>query len=366
VTGQSSVTGTAVPTPEVVDSVDDLTAEWLAAALDLPVTAVTVRPIGIGQTGRSYRVGLTYADEVPGAPGSLVAKLAGGDLEARKRVSQGFRKEFGFYTELAGTVDIRIPACHYGAINADATAFVLLLEDLAPRQTGVQVEGCTPARAAAAVRNLAGLHAPRWNDEKLLSHAFLTPADETRAQYLGDIYQRAAGRFLDHYAARLDGEDAGTIRAFGEVVVEWQLARLDPVGIVHGDYRLDNLMFSPDGGVGPAEVVAVDWQTVTLAPPLRDVAYFLGTALETEVRRQQEETLVADYHRALVRGGVENYSFDACFADYRRGQLQGPFITVIGAGLATTEASAEADEMFLSMTRRSCAAVRDLRSLDAL
>jgi hypothetical protein len=344
----------------VVDGIEGLTADWLAGALGLPVTGVTIEEIGTGQIGRSFRLSLRYASAVPGAPRTLVAKLAGGDGDARRRVAQGYRKEVGFYTELAATVNIRTPGCWYGAISDDATSFVLLLEDLAPRQPGMQVDACTPARAAAALRNLAGLHAPRWNDERLRAHAFLSPIEGAGARFLGDIYRQAADGFVDRYGDRLDAGDVQTVRAVGDAIVAWLLARPAPFAVVHGDYRLDNLMFSSSDD----DVVALDWQTVTLAPPLRDVAYFLGTALEIDVRRDQERPLVMAYHEALLGRGVVDYSFDACFEDYRAGHLQGPFITVVGAIYATATPSATSDDMFLSMTRRSCAAVRDLGSLD--
>lgn len=52
--------------------------------------------------------------------------------------------------------------------------------------------------------------------------------------------------------------------------------------------------------------------------------------------------------------------------DYRLGLFQAPFITVIGATLATAERSGDADEMFLSMARRSCAAIHDLNPFAVL
>jgi hypothetical protein len=41
-------------------------------------------------------------------------------------------------------------------------------------------------------------------------------------------------------------------------------------------------------------------------------------------------------------------------------------ITVLGSMTSAGTRDALADDMFLSMARRSCAAVRDLRSLEAL
>ena len=132
--------------------------------------------------------------------------------------------------------------------------------------------------------------------------------------------------------------------------------------MLHGDYRLDNLLFDPDG----ADVVAVDWQTLAVGPPARDLAYFLGTSLTIDDRRAAERELVVAYHAALCDRGVSGYSADRCFDDYRLGQMQGPMITTMGCAFATGERSAAADEMFLAMARRSCAAIRDLDSLAAV
>ena len=54
---------------------------------------------------------------------------------------------------------------------------------------------------------------------------------------------------------------------------------------MHGDYRLDNMLFGQPGADRPLTVV--DWQTVTWGPAMTDVAYFLGCALADDVRREQ-------------------------------------------------------------------------------
>ena len=69
---------------------------------------------------------------------------------------------------------------------------------------------------------------------------------------------------------------------------------------MHGDYRLDNLMFPPVGD----GAVALDWQTVGVGPPARDIAYFLGNSLERAERQAHEEVLVGRYHEALRERGV--------------------------------------------------------------
>jgi aminoglycoside/choline kinase family phosphotransferase len=339
---------------EAID-IEDLSAGWLSAMLDVEVRSVIAEQVGSGQTGATYRLSL----DAPGAPPTMIAKVAAGDDAARHRVAAGYRNEVGFYAHLLATVDVRTPACRYAAISEDGCRFTLLLEDLAPRTPGVQADGCPVDRAGAAVRNLAGLHAPRWGDAELHRLDFVSGPTPDGAAFLGQVTTSATEVFVDRYAADLDAADVATLRACAEAIADWVMARPEPFAVIHGDYRLDNLMFGADTD----DVVTVDWQTLAIGPPARDVAYFLGTSLIPGDRRAEEERLVEAYHAELRTRGVEGYDADRCFEDYRLGQLQGPLITTLGAAYATAGRSAAADVMFLAMARRSCAAIRELDSL---
>jgi hypothetical protein len=336
-----------------------LTPAWLSAALGRTITGVAAEAIGTGQMGASWR--LTLSSDEPG-PKTLVAKLAAGDAAARARVSFGFQKEVGFYTDLAATLDVRTPGCFYGAITDDGADFTLLLEDLAPSVPGVQADSCRVDQAIGAVRNLAALHAPRWNDASLREHAFLSPIDEGIAELFGAALVPATEVFVDRYESGLGVDDVATLRAAAAVIVPWMLDRPDPFAVVHGDYRLDNLMFPPTGDA----VAALDWQSVSVGAPGRDLAYFVGTTFAPEDRRRCEDDLVTAYHDELMARGVRGYDRGRCADDYRAGHLQGPLITVLGAIHATAPRSERADGMFLAMATRSCAAIRDLHALDVV
>jgi len=342
----------------VAAAVLDLTPAWLSEVLGVSVAEVVAERVGTGQIGSTYRLSITCAAGSSG-PTRLVAKLAAEDVDARARVAEGYRKEVGFYSVLASTVTIGAPQCWYAAIGDDGTTFTLLLDDLAPARPGVQAQGCSRVEAEAALRNLVGLHAPRWNDASLEQHAFLGRLDAPAAAFLGAIHVQATEQFVARYDAVLDRADVVTLRASAEATTAWVTTRPEPFSLVHGDYRLDNLMFDPAGTVR-----ALDWQTVTIGPPTRDVAYFLGTSLLPDDRRANETALVGTYHELLTAGGVRDYEAAQCFDDYRLGQLQGPLITVLGSEYATAVRTPEADGMFLAMARRSCAAIRDLASLD--
>jgi fructosamine-3-kinase len=344
-------------TVQAVDA-EGLTSEWLSAALGRSVRLRSSERIGTGQIAAAYRLVL----EGEGLPQTLVAKVNNGDEAARQRVWDGCRAEVGFYADVAHTVAIRVPKCWYVAAADEELLFTLLLEDLAPRTPGVQADGCTLQQAEDAICNLAGLHAPRWNDESVFQHSYLRRHDAAGAEFMGQVTVSATQEFVARYRDDLTSADAKTLQEAADGIAAWALTRPEPFSLLHGDYRLDNLMFAPAG----SDVVAVDWQTLSVGPPLRDVAYFLGTSLDTDLRRSGEQRLVSRYHEELLARGVQDYSADRCFEDYRLGQLHGPLITTLGAIYATAERTERADGMFLAMARRSCAAIRDLRSLELI
>jgi hypothetical protein len=145
------------------------------------------------------------------------------------------------------------------------------------------------------------------------------------------------------------------------VLAGWMVAPAPTFAVVHGDYRLDNLLFATDH---PGQVAAVDWQTVAIAQPGRDLAYFLGTCLSADDRRRHERDLIAGYHGHLTAHGVDDYPLEQCIDDYRAGMLHGPLIILLGRLTATT--TERGDEMFLAMWRRCSAAITELGTLELL
>jgi hypothetical protein len=357
------MTRTSPRSEEVVDRPEALTPAWLTEVLrgaghDVAVSSVRCEPVGTGQMGRSVRMHLEGS--LGDLPRTLVAKLPAEDESRRAMVAGIYRTEVEFYRSLAPTLAVRTPVLHHSELGEDHTRFVLVLEDLAPRVQGDQLAGCTLEMAEVAVENLAGLHGPRWCDPTLEELDWLSAIDADGAAMVGAVTADATERFLDRYRDRLLDEDVQLLRSLPEVLPGWVLARSERFAPLHGDYRLDNLLF----GQGPDPVAAVDWQTVTLGLPARDLAYFAGTGLTTDLRRRHEAQLVERYHRALTGHGVQDHPLEQCWDDYRFGMLQGPLITIVGA--AYGEVTERGDEMFLAMASRSCAAIRDLRTLDLL
>ena len=357
-------------THAVAETIADVTPEWLSSALSGPgeevrVAGLSARRIGTGQVGTTYRLDISYnTDHAGGATGPehLIAKLAAENPDSRQMVSDGYRSEVAFYQHVAPATDVRVPACQYAAISADALTFTLLLEDLQPATPGVQAEGCTPDQARLAALNVARLHAAHWNDPALNERGIFTAFTSDQGDFLAEVQADATEKFIERMGGRLGPDEHAVLRDSAAAAATWLTAGTPPFTVVHGDYRLDNLMFHPDGH----EVIAVDWQTMAIGPGPRDIAYLLGTSLEVDARRDNEHALVAAYFDELAARGVTDYTAERCFRDYRLGQLQGPMITTLGSEFATAERTEAINDMFVAMATRSCTAIRDLKSLDLL
>jgi aminoglycoside phosphotransferase len=341
----------------------DVTAAWLGSVLGADVRDVDVTPIGTGQTGATYRISATYATDQSGLPATFAIKLPAQDDAVRERVSLGYRSEVEFYTDVADRVHVPVPRCFHSDISEDGTDFALLLADMAPAVQGDQIAGCTAQEALLAVEALAGLHGPSWCESQWLGLSSISmpkPADEAAAKGLGDIARMAADITIDKLGERMSAVDRETLTESMGLVTPWLLAEVNRFALMHGDYRLDNMLFDPDR----TRVTVVDWQTMGIGLPARDLAYFTGTSLAPETRAAIEQDLVRRYHHALVGYDVRDYDLDACWRDYRLGVVQAPLITTLGfAFAASTE---RGDEMILTMLHRGCRAIRELGTLDLI
>jgi aminoglycoside phosphotransferase (APT) family kinase protein len=341
----------------------DVTSAWLGSVLNTDVRRVEATPIGTGQTGATYRVSATYATAKSDLPATFAIKLPAQDDAVRERVALGYRSEVEFYTDVADRVRIPVPRCFHSEITDDGGDFALLLADMAPAVQGDQIAGCTTQEARLAAEALAGLHGPTWCEPQWLSLSSIAmpkPGDEAAAKGLGDVARMAADITIEKLGERMSPEDRETLHESMGLVTPWLLAEVNRFSLMHGDYRLDNMLFDPDR----TRVTVVDWQTMGIGLPARDLAYFTATSLMPDLRSEIEEDLVRRYHRALLGYGVTDYDFDGCWRDYRLGVVQAPLITTLGfAFAASTE---RGDEMILTMLHRGCRAIRELETLDLI
>jgi hypothetical protein len=349
--------------PRLVRTLDDLDERWLAAALGTgPIVAFSSEPIGTGQMSESHRISLTYADPAAerDAPQTVVLKLAASDTASRATgVGLGiYAREVRFYDELAPRIGGPLPNCSLALFDDSEGWFTLLLQDAVDAAPGDQIAGCHVRQARIAMSALARLHAPVLGDRALADTDWLNrPSPISQAL----VAQLLPG-FLERYESRIDPAHRALCERFVPSLDAWLADRRGPQGLVHGDFRLDNLLF----GAPESEraLTVVDWQTVGWGGAVTDAAYFLGGGLQVEDRRRHERELLGVYHEALLDQGVDSLTWELCWQEYRRHAFAGVLMSIIAPMLV--ERTERGDQMFMTMLARHSQHALDLAAEELL
>ncbi len=350
------MTDTAVP----VERPDDLTADWLTTTLGVGrVGGFTIERIGTGQMSECYRVNLDYAEGQ--GPASVVLKVAASDPMSRGtgQALGLYEREVSFYSDVAPKLGGPIARCYHASYQPENGTFTLLLDDAAPAVVGDEIRGAAIEDATLALTQLGRLHAPLIGNTELAESAWLNREFPVNQALLSQLLTG----FLDRYGEAVAPEQRLVCQklagSFDDYLAEESAAgRVH--GLVHGDYRLDNMLFGRPGSL--RDLTVVDWQTVTWGPAMTDVAYFLGCALRTEDRRAHYDELLAAYHRGL--GENPPLTLDEVREGVRRQSFFGVMMAIISPMLV--ERTERGDQMFLTMMERHSSHVLDTGALDAL
>mgnify|MGYP003670139641 CR=1 FL=1 len=166
----------------------------------------------------------------------------------------------------------------------------------------------------------------------------------------GNYFERQINRWTTQYRA----SETEKIPAMEELMA-W-LPENIPAGeessLVHGDFRLDNLMFAKDS---PKALAVLDWELSTVGHPLADFSYHcMGYHINPGVSRgiggldhaalgiPTEQEYIARYCERTNRDGIENWDFYLAYNMFRlAGILQGIVKRVVD-GTAANESAKEA------------------------
>lgn len=344
----------------VIERPTDLTADWLSAVLRAGVVAdFTFERIGTGQMSECYRVTLTYADGADG-PASVVLKVAATDANSRQTgLALGlYEREVRFYTDIAPGLGGPVAKCYHAAYDPQTGAFDLVLGDAAPAVVGDEIRGASPEQAALALTELGRVHGPLLGDAALADADWLNRESPMNQALIAQLWAGFADRYADQIAPEHRQVCERLVGAFDAYLADEAARPLQ--GLVHGDYRLDNMLFGQPGA--DRALTVVDWQTVTWGPAFTDVAYFLGCALPAGDRRAHYDTLLHAYHDAL--GAQAAVDFDAVRDGVRRQSFFGVMMAIVSSMLV--ERTERGDQMFMTMLRRHCDHVLDTDALAVL
>ena len=295
-----------------------------------------------------------------------------------------YERESCFYEEFSGSVPVALPHLYFSDFDRNAMPdrqekvkglanrtpdwlmprvtrvamwaakrrkrrYLLLLEDLGDATSGDQLAGTDGERCAAVLRSIAQLHAALWESPALENRYWLMPlAGDSRVRQ--SMFLEMRETFRERHPELFDEEFGRLVAWVSENGVEAieRMEREAPETLVHGDLRLDNLVFRND------EPVFFDWQAIRRGPAAYDVAWFLSGASD-DLTPGDEAELLRAYHAALGEHGVSGYPFEAFERHYHMGLLT----TVQTLGLLTILDVGEGEDRGAEMAR---AWVRRLRA----
>jgi len=143
----------------------------------------------------------------------------------------------------------------------------------------------------------------------------------------GNYYQRQFSRWLQQYRS----SETRTIEAM-DALIDWLADNIPAddglVSLVHGDYRLDNMIFHH---TEPRIIAVLDWELSTLGHPFADLAYQcmqwrlpnkgilsgLGGIDLISQGLPNEQEYVASYCKNLNIGDIPNWTFYLAFGCFR-------------------------------------------------
>ncbi len=231
---------------------------WMSAQVAGFAGPITVEMFKGGQSNPTYKL------VTPGR--SYVMRSKPGPVAKLLPSAHAIEREFKVMQGLAGT-DVPVP--HMYALCEDESIIgraFYIMEFKAGRVLWDQsLPGMTPQQRGAIY------------DEMNRVMAALHTVDVTRqglADYgkPGNYFERQIGRWSKQYVASVTQpiDEMDKLMAWLPMNMPASAKDDSKVSVVHGDYRMDNLMFAADA---PQVVAVLDWELSTLGHPLADFSY---------------------------------------------------------------------------------------------
>lgn len=174
----------------------------------------------------------------------------------------------------------------------------------------------------------------------------------------GNYIARQIARWTKQYKASIEEP----IEAM-ERLIEWLPKHLpdgDETALVHGDYRLDNMILHP---TEPRVLAVIDWEISTLGHPLADLSY---NCMLWHIRSSvvsglagldlaglgipSEEDYVAAYCRRTGRAGIDNWEYYLVFNMFRLAAIMQGIAGRVRQGTAASEHASDRSEEVKTMS----------------
>jgi hypothetical protein len=291
-------------------AIEEINSQWLTTAMRTRVPEAGVQGCQVLDvihgtcTKIRLRLDVNEAGRRAGIPERVILK---GGFEPHSRdTAFMLAHEVNSYRELFPRLPLNTPVCYFADFDAERRQGIIIMEDLVARG----VSFCNPLvpqtrqQVAQRLSVLASFHARTWNTPEFAPGGLWAWVPEMlpvgRGYFNQFLVPAVWARFVAAprgAAASVYFHDMGWMSgALDRLIV---LAARLPHAVLHGDTHLGNLYEDKDGTPGFFDPTAHRW------PPIEEVAYHLGCALDPRDRRRWERELVQHYLDELRRHGIE-------------------------------------------------------------
>ena len=218
---------------------------------------------------------------------------------SHNRKCQSFKVENCFYSDVQVQTDASCRTAKCLGHSQQGEASLLVMEDLAHSGYSRTASSLTAAQCITVLKWLANFHARFVN---------------VRGEFDSQSLQLWPEGTYWHLATREDEFNAmsdGLLKQHA-VDISTTLGDAHYHTLVHGDAKVANFCFTEDF----SDCAAVDFQYVGYGAGIKDVAYFLGSALSTQTHMKHRDALLNTYFQALedaLHTRLANNDSSACF-----------------------------------------------------
>ena len=349
----------------IVKTPSDLTVDWAQRVVNQHDSSIVVSKVAVVDVdvGTTTRIRLKVEHDAPQLiPEQWFVKLPSLSWQAKliTALPRLLHTEVRFYSEVTRPKALTIPALLAGQSQLGKGA-VLVLSDITSTDAvpGNPRDALSLEQATAVVKQLAHFHAHYWDkpDYKQQYH-WLAGSVRRVEDFLGSLLavplmQRGLKKAADLVPKTLHAQALYYAQHRSKAM---RILMGNTQTMVHHDCHPGNLFWEQ------SKPGLLDWQLVRFGEGISDIAYFMATSLQPELRRSHERALVNLYTDCLQKEGVTGLDAEQLFERYRT-HLVYPFeamlVTLAIGGMMHLESNQE-------LIRRTVAAVVDLDAFSAL
>lgn len=215
-------------------------------------------------------------------------------------------------------------------ISEDGKKYYLVLEDLTATHQDYREMDFTDIESwKCALRALAHFHKNfigKLTPQQIAAHT----DDQVEIDRYIEKLEKSYDLFCEYTQGQVEKSIFSLLERSISVIRKIELEKVSRINdnkittILNRDAHVRNFLYPRKRG---GSVKIVDWQFWGIGIGTFDLRHLLGSALKGDLRKHQRE-LVQYYYRQLTRDVSVDYSWDVCWADYRKGVIDNLFMPV--------------------------------------